>query len=212
MYTPRTFRNDDIDTLHAMIRAYNFGLLISQDGDHPVATHLPFMVDPARGLNGTLIAHMARANPHWKSWTEDTVLMSVFQGPHAYISPAWYVNQETVPTWNYAAVHTYGQPRMIHDTDQLQEMVLALVDLQEGQVGRPWDTSKMESVMGTELKAIAGIEIPIDRIEGKYKFNQNRPVEDQARVAKALEGSDDPMQQAVAEIMRENVEGETSGE
>lgn len=206
MYTPRSFKNDDSETLHAMIRAYNFGLLVSHDDAGPTATHLPFMIDSARGENGTLIAHMARANPHWKAWTEDTVLLAVFQGPHTYISPAWYVEQETVPTWNYAAVHAYGRPQLIHDTDRLKDMVVALVDIQEAQIGRPWDTAKMEGSMETDLKAIVGIEMPIDRLEGKYKFNQNRSVDDQASVVQALGGADDPMQRAVADIMKNNLD------
>jgi transcriptional regulator len=96
MYTPRSFRVEHLPTLHALIRDFSFGVLISADGGRPIATHLPFMVAPDRGPHGTLIAHMARANPHWKGWTEDTETLAIFQGPHAYISPGWYEDQETV--------------------------------------------------------------------------------------------------------------------
>jgi len=201
MYTPRSFRVEHLPTLHALIREYSFGILVSQDGDRPVATHLPFMVDEDRGPNGTLIAHMARANSHWKSWTDDTQVMAIFQGPHAYISPAWYDDQETVPTWNYATVHAYGRPHQIHDPARLRPMVERLVDIHE----RGWDRSQMESVMHVELQAIVGFEIPIDSIEGKFKFNQNRSREDQEGVVRALEGSAEALERDTAEIMRQNV-------
>ena len=211
MWTPRSFRVEDKAVLHDLIRQFSFGVLFSQSPDGPVATHLPFMIDGDRGPNGTLIAHMARANPHWKSWTEETELLAVFQGPHAYISPAWYEDQETVPTWNYATLHAYGRPNVIHDPDQLRPMVTRLVDLHEGGLDYPWDSSQMESVMEVELKAIVGFEIPIDRMEGKYKFNQNRSVADQRGVAEVLGGSDEPALRAVGEIMSDNVSRSEQG-
>ncbi len=207
MYTPRSFRVEDLPTLHALIREYSFGVLVSQDGERPLATHLPFMVDPARGPNGTLIAHMARANPHWKAWSDDTTVLAIFQGPHAYVSPAWYREQETVPTWNYAVVHAYGTPRLVHDPVELRPMVEALLDTHEPAVGNVWDRSLMESVMGSELQAIVGFEIPIDRIEGKFKFNQNRSREDQEGAARALESSADALARAAGAIMRGNLDG-----
>ena len=208
MWTPRTFRVDDLPTLHALIREHSFGLLVSQSEGRPLGTHLPFMIDPDRGPHGTLIAHMARANPHWKSWSEGTVVMAVFQGAHAYISPEWYKQKETVPTWNYATVHAYGVPRLIHDPDALRPMVEALVDLHETQAASNWDRGQMEAVMGVELQAIVGFEIPIDQIQGKYKFNQNRSAEDQSGVADALERSPNAIDRAVAAIMRENLRGQ----
>lgn len=218
VYNPRSFRVDDLPRLHALIRDYSFGVLFSHDGDGPVASHLPFMVDPDRGPHGTLIAHMARANPQWKSWTPETRVLAVFQGPHAYISPAWYREQETVPTWNYATVHVTGTPRLILEPDLLRPMVEALLEIHENAPvpgtggpprapdGVPWDAALMEAVMETELKAIAGFEIPIDRIEGKFKLSQNRSPEDQAGVADALARSDDPMMRDVAGIMKRNLD------
>lgn len=207
MYTPRSFREDDLSVLHALIREHSFGILISQDGDRPLATHLPFMIDPARGgPNGTLVSHMARANPHWKSWTDTTRVLSIFHGPHAYISPDWYETQETVPTWNYATVHAYGTPRLIHDPEELRAMVTRLVNLHEDHVGSGWDRGLMESVMSVELRAIVGFEIPIDAIEGKLKFNQNRSLADQRGVAEHLSRSGDSLERASGEIMRRNLE------
>ncbi len=204
MWIPRTFRNEDLPELHSLIDANNFGMLISQADDEPLATHLPFMIDRDRGPFGTLIAHMARANPHWKSWDAATRVLTVFQGPHAYISPAWYENQETVPTWNYAVVHAYGTPTLIHDGSDLRPMVERLTRQHEGE-STEWSLAQAEPVMESELKAIVGFEIPIDRLEGKYKFNQNRSREDQAGVVRNLTSSPHADERAVAAIMDANL-------
>ncbi len=208
MYTPPSFRIDDLAVLHALIREHSFGILVSQHGDRPVATHLPFHIDPGRGgPYGTLIAHMARANPQWKSWTDQTRVLAIFQGPHAYVSPGWYESQETVPTWNYATVHAGGTPRVIHDPDALRPLVTALVDLHEDHAGSGWDRGLMEPGMPAELKAIVGFEIPIDTLEGTFKFNQNRSRADQRGVADHLERSADPVERAAGAIMRRNLDG-----
>lgn len=218
VYNPRSFRVEDLPTLHRVITDFSFATLFSDGEDGPVASHLPFMIDAERGPHGTLIAHMARANPQWRSWTADTRVLAVFQGPHAYVSPAWYRDQVTVPTWNYATVHVTGRPHLIHEPDRLRPMVEDLLQLHEsGRVpgtdsgpvdrhGAPWDKSLKDPVMEIELKAIAGFEIPIDRIEGKFKFNQNRSREDQTGVADALAQSSDPMMRDVVEIMRSNLD------
>jgi transcriptional regulator len=160
------------------------------------------MIDAGRGPHGTLIAHMARANPHWRAFERAAPSLVVFVGPHAYVSPAWYHHQETVPTWNYAVVHATGTPRIVTDDPAMRRMVLRLVDEHEAPLGHPWETEKAEAVMDVEMKAIVGFEIPIDRIEGKFKLNQNRAREDQEGVVRALEGSEDPGAREVARLMR----------
>ena len=207
MYTPRSFQVDDLQVLHQLIREYSFGTVVSHDGKRSVASHLPFMVDPTRGgPNGCLVSHMARANPQWASWSEDTEVLAIFQGPHAYVSPGWYESQATVPTWNYAAVHVYGTPRVIHEPSELGPIVRALVDLHEGHVASGWDRTLMETVVPAALGAIVGFEVPIASIEGKFKFNQNRSEADQRGVAARLEGSSDPMERSAAAIMRRNLD------
>jgi transcriptional regulator len=205
MYNPRSYRNENRDELFALIRRYNFGTLFThRDGDS-FATHLPFMVDTERGANGTLVAHMARANPHWRAFEGAAPSLAVFLGPHAYISPAWYEEQETVPTWNYAVVHATGTPRLVTDERALRVMVMRLVDVHEAPLGRPWDLRKAEAAMETEIEGIVGFEIPIDRLEGKFKLNQNRARADQEGVVRALESSTDPTEREVARLMRENL-------
>lgn len=207
MYIPRSHREEDTSLLHDLVRRYNFATLFSWTHEGPAATHVPFELEADRGgPYGTLLAHVARANPHWRSLDGEREVLVAFVGPHAYISPSWYVDPVTVPTWNYAAVHVYGVPRLIHDTARLREHVLRLSRLHEAHLSPPWDPINAEPVLAANLKAIVGIEIPITRIEGKFKFNQNRSREDQAGVAAALERSADPLARAVAEIMRRNLD------
>ena len=205
MYTPRSYRNDDLDALFALIRRYNFATLFTHRGGESFATHLPFLVDPGRGAHGTLIAHMARANPHWRAFDGAAPSLIVFMGPHAYISPAWYHEQVTVPTWNYAVVHATGTPQLVTDGALLREMVMRLVDNHEAPIGHPWNVRQAEPAIVDELPGIIGFEIPIDRIEGKFKMNQNRSREDQEGVAAALEKSTDPGEREIARMMRENL-------
>jgi transcriptional regulator len=207
MYTPRSFRNDDLGQLHDLIRRYSFGTLFThRDGESHV-THLPFMIDSDRGPSGTLVAHMAKANPHWRAFEGAAPSVVVFVGPHAYISPAWYEDPETVPTWNYAVVHAYGTPRLVLDERRLRDMAMRLVHTHEDPLGNPWDVRRAESVMDTEIKGIVGFEILIDRLEGKFKLNQNRDPADREGVARALSASDDPMAREIAALMRKNRDG-----
>jgi len=206
MYTPGSFRNENIGDMHDIVEHYNFGTLVTHgDGDIAV-THLPFLIERERGDNGTLVAHMARANPHWKMFTGgESVVM--FMGPHCYVSPAWYRNPVTVPTWNYAAIHAWGTPRLVEDDARLREMVFDLIERHEAPIGRPWPVENAEAVIATELRGIVGFEIPITRLDGKFKFNQNHTLEDQERVVSVLERSHDSTERAVAAIIRKNIEG-----
>jgi transcriptional regulator len=207
MYNPRSYRNENRDELFALIRRYNFATLFTHRAGESFVSHLPFMIDTARGELGTLISHMAKANPHWKSFEGAAPSVVVFSGPHAYISPAWYREQKTVPTWNYAVVHATGTPRLVGDDVALRRIVLDLMEHHEAVVGAAWD--KRNATVDEELPGIVGFEIPIDRIEGKFKLNQNRSREDQEGVVAALEKSLDPAEREVARLMRENLKRST---
>ena len=202
MYTPSSFKEDDPNVLFELIETHNFGILFSQHADKPEATHLPFLVDRNRGGHGVLIAHFARANKHWRTIDENKEVLTVFQGPHAYISPAWYKNQETVPTWNYATVHVYGKPKLIHEPEALRKMAIRLTHYHEDQMNEDWKLDESADFMEIELKAIVGVEIEITRMEGKFKFNQNRSKEDQQGVIDHL---DEKYAPGVKEIMKRNL-------
>ena len=209
MYNPRSYRNESIAELHEFIRRYNFAALFTHQDGESFSTLLPFMIDAGRGPMGTLVAHMARANPHWRAFEGAPPSLVVFTGPHAYISPAWYEEQVTVPTWNYTLVHATGPVRIVDDTKQLREMVLRLVAQHEAPLGNPWDVRKAEAAMEVELKAIVGFEIPIERLEGKFKLNQNRSVADREGVVRALERSTHPDEREIARLMREQLDRNT---
>jgi transcriptional regulator len=206
MYIPGSFREDDVAAMHELIRQNSFGTLFSQTPEGPFATHLPFLIDPEPAPLGTLRAHVGRANPHWRSLTNAVDVLITFLGPHAYISPSWYANQVTVPTWNYAAVHAAGSVSLIHDKGQLRDHVLAMVREHESYVEEPWDPAAAEPIMDAQLGAIVGLEIRIRTLEGKFKFNQNRSREDQEGVIAAMSASADPQHHAVARIMRANLD------
>src|SRR5215470_5910371 len=184
MYIPKAFREDDIDTLHAFMREYSFATLVTQHHGEIVVSHLPFLFDAQRGSYGTLMAHMARANSQWRTFAETQEALVIFQGPHTYISPSWYEDDlaASVPTWNYAVVHAYGTPRLIEDEVTLYSLLQALVEKHESQFEKPWTFKPLDVHMQNRLRAIVGFEMPITRLEGKFKMSQNRSANDQGRV------------------------------
>jgi transcriptional regulator len=201
MYLPNSFRADDRDQLHGLMREYNFATLITQHEGAPFATHLPFMLDVERGPHGTLLAHMARANPQWRDFSAGGEALVIFQGPHAYISPSWYESHPSVPTWNYAVVHAYGIARPIEDHDTLYRMLEALVDTHEASFAQPWRMELPGDYMDKMMRAVVGFEIEITRLEGKLKLSQNRSEHDQRRVVEMLASSADPLSVEVAAMM-----------
>lgn len=186
MYIPAEFDVKDIARLHQIIRENNFGMLVSMVDGVAFATHLPFMIAPESRPHGTLLVHMARANPHWRSFGDEEVLVT-FTGPHGYISPSWYQAGNAVPTWNYIAVHTYGVPALVEDAAATVEYLRQLVDTHESCFETPWSLDAQDEafVNGTSQGVVA-FEIPISRIEGKAKLSQNRSSVDRAGVIAAL--------------------------
>jgi transcriptional regulator len=162
---------------------------------------VPLLLDRDAGPNGRLIGHVARANPQWKHAGGQRVL-AIFSGPHAYISPTWYAAQNVVPTWNYVAVHAYGVLQLIDDRERLREIVRRTVAVYEANMPQPWSVDAPEtSFIDRLLDAIVGFEIDVDRIEGKWKLNQNHDAERRRRVVEALraQGSVDGLQ--IADLM-----------
>lgn len=207
MYIPRAFREEDVARLQAFMQQNNFAILVAQQDGVPVATHLPFVLDTTRGPYGTLLAHMARANPHWRLFEADHEELVIFQGPHTYITPSWYDNQLSVPTWNYAAVHAYGRPRVIEDVAEMWKLMATLIEQSEARFEQPWQFSSLpEDFVEKQLRGTVGFELEITRLEGKFKMSQNRPVSDQVRVAATLQDSPDPLDQEVAALMKERQE------
>ena len=187
MYVPPHFSESDLGHLHEVIRHNAFGVVTSLVDGHLMATHLPFLIDPDRGPNGTLLAHMARANPHSKGFDGVTEALVVFSGPHGYISPNWYEKGPAVPTWNYVAVHAYGVPVLRDDPAETRAHLGQLAAIYEAGRDRPWRIEDQPADFIDRLvPRVIAFEIPITRIEGKFKLVQNRSAEDRRRVANAL--------------------------
>ena len=201
MYIPPHFAESDPATLHAFIEQHSFGLLSSQVDGLPFGTHLPFLLDRDAGPHGTLVGHMARANPQWRELAGQTAL-AIFSGPHAYISPAWYEAENVVPTWNYLAVHAYGPVRLIEDRDALLEIVQRSVTVYEAAMPRPWQLDTTGPFVDRLLAQIVGFHIEIEKIEGKWKLNQNHSVDRRAKVVRALREQGGENSNGIADLMR----------
>jgi transcriptional regulator len=206
MYLPKSFQIEDLVELHAFMRAYSFATLVTQHQGAPFASHLPFLLDAERGQHGTLLAHMARANPQWRDFAAGGEALVIFQGPHAYISPSWYETHPSVPTWNYAVVHAYGMPQIVEDHAMLHRMLETLVDTHEAAFAQPWRMDLPHDYLDKMMRAVVGFEIAITRLEGKLKLSQNRSEHDQRRVAEMLRDSDDPLSADVATMMNKQEE------
>ena len=207
MYTPKDFLVDDLPTLHADMQRNSFAALVTLTSSGLVATHLPILLDPDRGPLGTLLGHVSRANHQWQQSDAATEALLIFNGPDTYVTPNWYpAKQEThrvVPTWNYAAIHAYGPITFFDDPTRLREIVTRLTDLHEATFPQPWKvTDAPANYIDGQLKAIVGFELPISRIEGKRKFNQNRSAADQSGVITGLRSLNDPTKSAVADFMQ----------
>jgi transcriptional regulator len=206
MYIPNAFRRDDLDELIAFMRAHSFVTLVSTIEGAPFASHLPVVVSFTDD-RVTLTGHVAKANPHWRAFGSGEAL-AVFTGPHAYISPSLYEKRENVPTWNYIAVHGYGVPRPIMPLDareELIEVITSLIMENEPAYLDQWD-SLSDKYRDGMLNGIVGFEMPITRLEGKYKLSQNRSQVDQANVARAMLQSTDPVVAGVGEAMAQHLE------
>lgn len=203
MYIPKSFSQTDLNLLFAFMQKHNFATLVSQSENGLTATHLPLMLDSTRGEYGTLLGHVAKANSQWKSMFHREVLV-MFQGPHTYISPSWYETQPNVPTWNYTVVHAYGTPQIVEDSAVVYGMLEQLVNHHEAGFAQPWTMNLPDDYMRKMVQAIVAFEIPITRLEGKFKLSQNRSETDQSQVIEALAESAYPPDRDVSEMMQDS--------
>lgn len=202
MYTPPAYSESDIGTLHAFMRTHSFATLVTVGAAGANATHLPFLLRED-GACGTLVTHLARANPQWRDLQDGAQALVLFQGPHAFISPSWYVNRQTFPTWNYTAVHARGTPRLIDAPEAIRAVLVETVARYDTPLGGEWRFPEMpETLTAPRLTAIAALEIPIAGLEGKMKLNQDKSVADRLGVIRELERLGDAGSLAVARLIR----------
>ena len=192
MYVPSSFREDSVPVLHDAIRRAGLATLVTVGAAGPEASHVPMLLLPEPAPLGTLVGHVARANPQWQDAARAVDALAIFLGPDAYVTPSWYeTKRETgrvVPTWNYVAVHARGSVRFFDDPERLRTLVTRLTQDREATRPEPWAVSDApEEFIRAHLKAIVGFELTIARLEGKWKMSQNRPAQDRAGVADGLE-------------------------
>ena len=205
MYQPAHFNITDTAVLHGLIEAHPFGTWATTLDGALEMNHIPFLLDRTRGPHGTLVGHVARANPVWQRAATSIV---AFQGPQAYISPNWYPSKhahgKAVPTWNYALVQAHGPPRAVEDKVGLLQIVTRLTQVHEAPQALPWAVADAPAdYIDAMLGAIVGIEIPIERLVGKWKVSQNRPAADRLGVAAGLDGRNEPEASAMAALVHQ---------
>ena len=199
MYIPASFAESDPARLHEFIRRNGFAVLTSQGQGGLIASHLPLLFDAEAGPHGRLLGHMARANPQWRDVQGE--VLAIFSGPHAYVSPSWYEEEGTVPTWNYVAVHAYGDFQVVEERDGLLDILRRSVLTYESPRPEPWAFDESAPHVEAMRKAIFGFRIEITRLEGKWKLSQNHPEARRRKVLRALAARPDEDSREIARLM-----------
>lgn len=202
MYIPKHFTIDDENIIFGLIESLSFATLISQHNGEPYATHLPLLLNKEeRVLNG----HFARANEQWKDAGDQKILV-IFQGPHSYISPSWYETNKAVPTWNYVAIHVYGELEIIDD----KEVIFNTLDDMVKKYEKPDSDYNLNSVEPSYIegmsKGIVAFKIKISKIDAKAKLSQNHPDERQKLIIGQLENSSSENDKRIASFMKKNLD------
>ena len=207
MYTPKMNLEDDVSKLREFVQKNPLCALVTHTPEGIMASHIPMVLHEDGSGFGTLRGHVARANSQWRASTDAGEVLGIFTGPQHYISASWYPDKAThgreVPTWNYVAVHVYGPMRTIEDTDWLLEHLRELTDRSEVIAEVPWRVADAPPEFVTRLaQAIVGIELPVARVEGKWKVSQNRSERDAAGVMDGLHMVGTPASAEMRDLVR----------
>lgn len=211
MYIPESFLENRVPVLHDLIKQHALATLVTLSSTGLIASHIPMVLDPQPAPFGTLRGHVSRANPQWRDLSADVQALAIFSGPHHYISPSWYPSKiqtgRVVPTWNYAVVHAYGPLQIVEDVDWLRKHLGELVTAYEAGLREPWkiDDAPADYISST-AKGIVGLELPIQRLEGKWKVSQNRSAADRRGAILGLEELGTPESNAMAKLVAERME------
>ena len=206
MYVPRDFAETTTRMLHEQMLDTPLPVLVTHDSQGLIASHIPLLLKPDEGEYGTLYGHLARANRQWQALAGGAEAMVIFAGRQAYISPSFYPEKaehgKAVPTWNYLAVHAYGQAEVFDDAQRLLALVSQLSDRHEANRPQPWAVSDApRDYINSMLKAILGFSLSITRLKGQRKLSQNRSAADQAGVRNGLMASSNPQDHALAQLI-----------
>ncbi len=202
MYIPKYFEAPDKEKLYQLIGDYGFATMIGPSAKQTEITHLPIELKIDADGSERLLGHMAKPNPHWKQFDSQREAIVIFQGAHRYITPAWYESREAVPTWNYAVVHVHGAPGILDEKDKLA-LLQELVDHYEPQDGEDWSISQAQKTVDKMMQGIKAFEMPVSRMEGKFKLSQNRCKEDRDGVLAGLQTKADSAALHLATLMKQ---------
>lgn len=205
MYMPASFREDDLLTLQSIMQSARLANIVMATSEGLISTPMPLILAPEEGAFGTLYGHIARANKQW-TLKSTAQALAIFMGPDAYISPSWYPSKQehhkVVPTWNYVAVHAYGDIEFFDSEERLLDVVVRLTNKHEQTRAQPWAVSDApEAFIKSQLKGIVGVRLPLSSIEGKRKMSQNRSEQDRQGVVSGLSKSQDRLDQEVAKLI-----------
>lgn len=190
LYRPAAFASDDPAAIGRLVGEHPFATLITPGAGEPQISHLPLLLRGEPGPHGTLIGHMARANPHWRHFA-DVASMAIFHGPHAYVSPSWYAEPAAqVPTWNYVVVHVHGRAEIVTERAATLATLQQMIGRFEGGRAAPWRLQLEGARLDAMVGAIVAFRIAIERIDAKFKLSQNKDAIDRSRVASGLRGED----------------------
>lgn len=190
MYIPQVNKEDRLPVLHKLMEDQPFASLITMGSSGLFASHIPMVLEQ-NGAMGLLKGHISRANTQWRDFTPSVEALAIFSGPQHYITPSWYTEKQeagkVVPTWNYVVVHAYGHLKVIEDGEWLMAHLESLTQIHEAGFPVPWKVGDAPADYVASLKkGIVGLELAIERLEGKWKVSQNRSEEDRSGVARGL--------------------------
>jgi transcriptional regulator len=208
MYIPKANEETRIPVMHALMRSQPFASLVTLNAGGFIATHLPLVLEDNGTEFGILKGHISRANPQWQGLTASVEALAIFSGPQHYISPSWYpAKQEhgkVVPTWNYAVVHAYGTLQLVNDTTWLLAHLESLTNQHEAAFPAPWKVSDAPADYINQLtNGIIGFELPIRKLEGKWKLSQNRSIADREGVVEGLNDLATPESEHMEALMKQ---------
>lgn len=216
MYVNPRHRLTDLDAIFSLMASHPLGAWVCVGHEGLVANHVPFVLDRSRGRFGTLVGHVSRANTVWRELGATTPSVVMFQGPQAYITPGWYPGKaehgKVVPTWNYVVAHAHGVARAIEDREWLLDMLNRLTAVQEARRALPWRVADAPAAFIDKLlRAIVGIEIPIDRLEAKLKASQDEALPDRLGTVRGLQEEPSDDAGAMADLVMKAIETDAAG-
>ncbi len=195
MYIPQNYTFDNQDDMVAFMKRYSFATIVTSIDNKPVATQLPFVVDITNGRI-SLSSHFALANMQADYIGRQTSLV-IFSEPHAYISPVHYDKKESVPTWNYMAVHAYGTARIVVEEEEKQHMLEQMIGFYEPGYRGQWNNLSHQ-FKHSMMKGIVAFEIDVQELQGQKKLSQNKNGEERQRIVNQLQKSDQSVERDIA--------------